>query len=666
MNNELTINQIGGLFNQMYNLEETLSEGTIIDGFYNINSHFWFDFFDINNIKNMINKLCQSNDIYSTKLQAIKNNPLIFLNIFNEAINNINSQKLDDKTFFKYIETLQMVCYLHSYLYSSPFELSIFEGYKHDQFSAKQLKKNCELPFYNPYYKFITEKIMPKIDYKTLNILWIKGRPNISAFCIAKKIKEKYPNVKVVSIANNTEFFSFNKIAHLLENNHAFFSVFDCVVLNDSKQTYNEVRNCLNNNINLNEVNNIIYTPDKGKTILCTENSFSGTEDICVSQREIEMNRVINLKLYPGNICYWNKCSFCAINKKYFPKSNDWNSNYAIQQLKKLNALGIKKFWALDEAIPASKLAELCNLMKTEHLDFSWHVRTRIEKNILENDLPQKLHNAGLKHILFGFESASQRILKLMNKTEDTSTYVELAEKIVKVFNDLQIQVHFPLIIGFPTETSSDRNETFRFMNYLKNQYPYFSYNINILNLDVASTLYKKWERYNISKLQYPCEPYSFIGNGVLWENYIKPISIQDLELLSQNQMKKQFDWYPENTLVDINTFFAMWEYSRNQMNTLSDIKNYKSNEDCNFQLEHNYVINSNIVLFQDEESFYCLYNFDNHQCVRGGKLICDIINEIESKSNIREYLEHYDSQMHMTIRNFVLELEKCDFICQT
>ena len=79
MFNELTINQIGGLFNQMYNLEEELSDKKISDVFFDINSLFWYKLYDINNIKKSISELCKRNTTNSTKLEAVKNAPEIFV-----------------------------------------------------------------------------------------------------------------------------------------------------------------------------------------------------------------------------------------------------------------------------------------------------------------------------------------------------------------------------------------------------------------------------------------------------------------------------------------------------------------------------------------------------------------------------------------------------------
>lgn len=118
MYNELIINQIGGLYNQLYNLEEYSYQNYENNGFINVNAIFWSELFEISNVKNMIDRLCHLDSIYSTKLQAIKSNPSAFMRSFINAINNIKFQNLDSKTCFQYLETLQwyVIC-IHIYIH---------------------------------------------------------------------------------------------------------------------------------------------------------------------------------------------------------------------------------------------------------------------------------------------------------------------------------------------------------------------------------------------------------------------------------------------------------------------------------------------------------------------------------------------------------------------
>ena len=61
----------------------------------------------------------------------------------------------------------------------------------------------------------------------------------------------------------------------------------------------------------------------------------------------------------------------------------------------------LTNFWALDEAIPIDTLSDICNYISENNLKFHWHARTRIEKEILNNNLPQRLYDSGLKTYTF-------------------------------------------------------------------------------------------------------------------------------------------------------------------------------------------------------------------------------------------------------------------------
>ena len=659
MDTELTVTQIGGFYNQLYNLENDIFSSSDDKNSLNMNTLFWADLFQKNNIKSIVDELCKNKTLGSTKLQAVRNNPICFLQKVDEALTRIRYQNLSAEECFNYLETLQIVCHIHTVLYSLPFELTLYEGYKHDQFSAKDLKRNSLLRYCNPYYDFIKNVIIPSIDLKSIKILWLRGRPNLSGICLVRLLKEKYPNMVTVLIDNNTEFFSFSKISALLKKNREFFSVFDCVVLNDNTDTYNQLRSCFYDNRNINTVNNIIFSPDHGKTIVSTQRSFVKEQPVHVTDTELNMRKVINLKLFPSNQCYWNKCTFCAINKKYLCTKNNWETSYPIAQLKYLNNLGLSEFWSLDEAVPVEQLHSLSQSIIDNQFNFSWHVRTRIEKEILKNNLPVKLKNAGLKHILFGFESASPRVLTLMNKTDDIINYVQTAEKIVKVFNDLEIYVHFPIIIGYPTETQREREETYKFLSYLVNKYPYFSFNINILSLDISSKLYTSWEKFDISLLEYPCEPSDFIGNSIMWTANINHIEVSTLQQQAEAQMKQQFPWYPDGALINITSFYAMWEYSRSQLNCSNVSTTIR--QEMIFDDSQTFAINDNTALFEDEEGLFCLYNFNNHQSVRGGKMILDVIIEINQNPKINLLLQHY---RQTPVYRFIHDLIRCGFIC--
>jgi len=87
------------------------------------------------------------------------------------------------------------------------------------------------------------------------------------------------------------------------------------------------------------------------------------------------------------------------------------------------------------------------------------------------------LGESGVTHMGFGTESASQNVLKLMNKHHQrVEQMVETARKAELA----GIHVTFNVILGYPGETEADRQQTFRIMSDIAREYGNVSFSPNI------------------------------------------------------------------------------------------------------------------------------------------------------------------------------------------
>jgi radical SAM superfamily enzyme YgiQ (UPF0313 family) len=100
--------------------------------------------------------------------------------------------------------------------------------------------------------------------------------------------------------------------------------------------------------------------------------------------------------------------------------------------------------------------------------DFLWR---------MSDDEVRLLGESGVSHMGFGTESASQDVLKLMNKHHqkvdqmwETARKAELAG----------IHVTFNVILGYPGETEADRQQTFRIMSDIARRYWNVSFSPNV------------------------------------------------------------------------------------------------------------------------------------------------------------------------------------------
>jgi radical SAM superfamily enzyme YgiQ (UPF0313 family) len=168
------------------------------------------------------------------------------------------------------------------------------------------------------------------------------------------------------------------------------------------------------------------------------------------------------------------RCTFCD-GRFFQPKFRTRDPQNVVSELKKhIETTGITGFTFNDLAINwnLGKLEALCDLIIKEDLDIIWNASATIHKGMTET-LFKKMASSGcsLKRrekifgipggsLVFGLESGSDKILKLMRKGY-TSTD---AENVLKMARDAGIATIVNLIVGFPGESDFEFNETLEFI----------------------------------------------------------------------------------------------------------------------------------------------------------------------------------------------------------
>ncbi|MBQ9246278.1 B12-binding domain-containing radical SAM protein [bacterium] len=156
--------------------------------------------------------------------------------------------------------------------------------------------------------------------------------------------------------------------------------------------------------------------------------------------------------------CKWGKCTFCDISmeKTLSTKSID----RLIDELKFYkNNFGIEFFNVIDESVYPDYLDKLSDRLIKEKLNLNFKIECRFEDGFNYN-LFKKMKKAGFIYICWGFESANERICKLINKGVNIKNRL----KILKDADKAGIYNHLFCIVNFPSETYSEALETVDFL----------------------------------------------------------------------------------------------------------------------------------------------------------------------------------------------------------
>ncbi|MBI1940386.1 MAG: B12-binding domain-containing radical SAM protein [Acidobacteria bacterium] len=169
--------------------------------------------------------------------------------------------------------------------------------------------------------------------------------------------------------------------------------------------------------------------------------------------------------MYTSSLACPFNCSYCTNAGVY---GRQWNALPAEQVVEETFDLtsryGLELLWIVDDNFlvdidRALKIAE--GLVKVR-ARFHWSIQatTNLVARLTEDDL-RLLSRAGLHQICQGVDSASPKVLKLMNKTfQDLGSISRSAERCLKA----GIRPSFNIIFGYPGEGARERRETIRFI----------------------------------------------------------------------------------------------------------------------------------------------------------------------------------------------------------
>jgi radical SAM superfamily enzyme YgiQ (UPF0313 family) len=182
---------------------------------------------------------------------------------------------------------------------------------------------------------------------------------------------------------------------------------------------------------------------------------------------------IFDLSLYEKSLlpiatsrgCF-NKCTFCSESphwRRYRPRSAQNIYSEIIHQQQRYPH--IDRFWFNDSLINGDMraLGELCDLLIANGVKIKWGGQGMIRREMTLEFL-SRMRQAGCEVISYGVESGSDGVLKMMRKGYPA----ELAAQVIRKTAEAGIQVIFNIIIGFPTETDKEFQETLSFVSRLK------------------------------------------------------------------------------------------------------------------------------------------------------------------------------------------------------
>jgi len=344
------------------------------------------------------------------------------------------------------------------------------------------------------FYDFFEQSVIPSILAEKPDLVGISCTyfgQILATLALAQMLKQARPDLPVV--------LGGAVIAHLapvLEREPRVFSVVDGIVVGEGEHALLGLAEALSGDRDLSRVPNLMYF-DGGqvrRTGLHVEDvNLLPTPDYAGLPLEAYLTPEITVLLPTDRGCYWHRCAFCVISTGMHHRYRPRAIPLVIEDMQKLHRqVRTRCFFLSNDAIPPARMKALAEVIRAEGLPFLWQTETRLEK-AMTPETCRVLVDGGCRRLMVGIESGSQRMLDLVDKGTQAAELPQL----MRNCDEAGIAVHTFLMVGLPTETRAEAQETLAFVE--ANRDVISSLNFQMFSLYPDSKIYASPERYGVT-----------------------------------------------------------------------------------------------------------------------------------------------------------------------
>jgi radical SAM superfamily enzyme YgiQ (UPF0313 family) len=224
-------------------------------------------------------------------------------------------------------------------------------------------------------------------------------------------------------------------------------------------------------------------------------------------------------------------CHYCTDQVFYERRFNAYTTARVVSEVPELvSRYRLREVAFLDSNFPVNvkRAVEIARGFINSRLKFDWTFQASTDLLCrMTDEEVSLLGEAGVTHMGFGTESASEDVLKLMNKNHQR---IDEMYETARKSEQAGIRVTFNLILGYPGETEADRIETFRVMTDIASLYSNVSFSPNIFTPYPGIPIWPQLKAMGVKEPQSLGE-WADVGLG---SNHLPWLQGEDLQRLRQ------------------------------------------------------------------------------------------------------------------------------------
>jgi radical SAM superfamily enzyme YgiQ (UPF0313 family) len=407
---------------------------------------------------------------------------------------------------------------------STEYQPSLFTGHNYTQStsidSTEDLFAGVDHATENMFYEFYIEHALPRIEAEMPDVLGISvtyGSQMVPALTLASLVKERWPGIHITLGGGMLAY-----VGHRLSDAAPLFERIDSLAIYEGERPLLETCRAVataggvvraqdpdasklgvgtaRGLPDLAGVANLIYhdgeVPRTNGDLLPMPIDELPTPDFSDLPLHLYYSGELVLPIAPARGCYFEKCGFCTLYTAIGPTFRERSVDRLVEDLQTLvERHQTPYFYFIMDDLPPLMAKRIPDAFEAAGLDIRWWCDARMEERIFDEHSLKRLHDAGCRKLMYGFEAGSQRLLDLVEKGVD----LKEAERVIRNTHAAGISATLYTMVGLPTETREDAEATRAFI--VRNADHIGEISLQIFNLDMVSPMYRDPQRYGIARV---------------------------------------------------------------------------------------------------------------------------------------------------------------------
>ncbi len=358
--------------------------------------------------------------------------------------------------------------------------------------------EDTQVNVYRDVFEHIVKPAILEEQPDIIGISIVLRQQLFSTMTFCAMIKESFPDIHV-TIGGNT----VTRLRDVLPGTPKLFALFDSAVVYEGETAFLQLVDAIGTDRDFNEIPNVLWRDDAGihtSPVTSSENmadlpvpDFDGLP----LDRYFVPEPVLPYLATRG--CYWGRCEFCDHGEGYTAGYRTKKIQEIIEEVRSLrDKYHTRHFHFTDESYPPALFRKLTRQLKEHQLGIAWTTHIRFEKSLLDDEVWQDAQDSGCKFLHMGYESGSERVLKLMDK----ATTTDVIERSLELSSKHGVWNHVMGFFGFPGERYEDAKFSMQFLE--DNKTHVHSIGFGTFDLSKHTPVAKDPERWGITYYKNP------------------------------------------------------------------------------------------------------------------------------------------------------------------